>query len=212
MNPYGVPVILGSHWCFAAQILLSDISLQQPSTFLVRDRNCSEALVQLAFEFDETSLPNQKYLTVGNTICVMYARRALFDTTRVTRVTNGKNFQGHLLHPSFTFSLTVHTVFPCQLETLTQLGDRVVMERPVCRYCGKPATMLCTRCRVIYCSKVSPLSFIMCKTLIIRSVRRMIGNTEVISRNAWPLRSCGNGVHFIGISLMDLNLRWRCKS
>src|SRR5579859_932827 len=162
MNPYGLPVILGSHWCFAAQIL-SDMSLQRPSTFLVRDRNYNEELVQLTFELDETSLPNQKYLTVGNTVCVMYARRTLFDTTHVTRVTIGKNFQGHLLDLFLVFSLTVPTVFPCQLETLIELGDRVVLERPVCRYCGKPATKLCTRCGVKYCSKVSPLSFIMSK-------------------------------------------------
>ena len=133
----------------------------------------------------------------------------LLDITQVIRVTDSKKFQGTF--PSFLiFSLTVvHAVFPCQLETLIELGDRVVMERPVCRYCSKPATKLCTRYRAKYCSKMSSLSFIMSETLIIRNARRMIGNSEVICRNAWPLRSCGNGVHFIGINPMDLNLRWR---
>jgi len=122
-----------------------------------------------------------------------------------------KNFKA-LFHLLLIFSLTVvPAVFPCQLETLIELGDRIVTERPVCRCCGKPATKLCTHCRVKYCSKVSSLSFIMSKTLIIRSARRMIGSSEVIGRNAWPQRSCGNGVNFIGTSPMDPNLRWRYK-
>lgn len=64
----------------------------------------------------------------------MCAQRALFGT-KVTRVTDRKNFQGHLLHLFLIFSLiVVHAVFPCQLETLIELGDRIVMERPVCSY------------------------------------------------------------------------------
>src|SRR5947207_6545849 len=93
MNPNGLPVILGSHWCFAAQIL-SNTSLQRPSTFLVRDRNCNKGLVELTFELDDTSPPNQKYLMVGYTVCVMYAQRTLFDKTQVIRVTDSTRFQG----------------------------------------------------------------------------------------------------------------------
>lgn len=158
MGPNGLPVIIGNHWCFAAQIV-SDISHQRPSTFLVRDRNGE--FVELAFEFDGTSLRNRKHLIVGNTVCIMYARRALSDVARVIRVTDSRNFQGHLLHHLFhLFADIVHTVFPYQLENLIDLGDRVVLERPICRYCDKLAKKSCVHCGMKYCSKASSLIFI----------------------------------------------------
>ena len=83
-------MIIGNHWYFAAQIL--DKSLVRPLSFYVRD--CNEELVELTLDLDEASLPNRKHLNSGNTVCVMYAKRGLFDVSDGVRVKESRSVQG----------------------------------------------------------------------------------------------------------------------
>ena len=61
--------------------------------FHVRDRDGNPAIVGLYL--DDDSLYDPKHYVVGNTICIMYAKRKQFaDGTWGIRVENGKNMQG----------------------------------------------------------------------------------------------------------------------
>ena len=106
------------HWCFIGEIT-RNASLVRP-VFHVRDRDGKTAIVGLYL--DDESLYNPKRFVVGNTICIMYAKRKQFaDGSSGIRVENGKNMKGTL--SKLVSVLTV--ALPCTMRELFDVGSYI---------------------------------------------------------------------------------------
>jgi len=155
----------------------------------------------VALYFDTGTPYETKNFIVGNTICVMYARQKTFiDGSQGIRVEDPKFVQGTYISSSPD---TLILALPCSLRTLINIADSVAKATATCKACDKPAGQSCGRCGgVKYCSKVVPFPST-CNIIIdamCRNVRQVTGRH--INLNALSSRSCEDGIHIDGITLI----------
>jgi hypothetical protein len=101
------------HWYFLGEIT-ANASVVRP-VFHVRDREGKVVVVGLYL--DDKSLYKASDYKVGNTICIMYAKRKQFlDGTVGIRVEDGKSLRGHII-----FGYRAHCSFAMYVAKVT--GD-----------------------------------------------------------------------------------------
>jgi len=147
------------HWCFLGEITESVVTTRLCLT--VKDRMGKEVTVSFYLDSPESgggSLGGFKYFTPGifpvhpnipksltkkgNTIAILYPQQHEFaDTSIGFRIENGDYVQ----------------FFPCTLERLLALGDRILSRAKggrACYKCNKTASQRCSGCNVTrYCGK-----------------------------------------------------------